>query len=200
MTVSHIPLYSLVAQMVKNLPALQETRVWSLGGEDPLEKGMAAHSSILVWRIPWTEEPGRLQSMGSQRIGHGWVTNTGKLYFNILYLKNQVQLLCMSSRGWCLGRLNRPHGAGYWEPKERAEYVACRSCCSAAKSRLTRCDPVDCGTHTKLPCPSPSPRVCSNSRPLCPSNHRILCHPRLLLPSVFSSIRGFSNESALHIR
>ena len=49
---------SLVAQMVKNLPAIQETRVQSLGGEDPMEKGMAAHSSILAWRIPWTEKPG----------------------------------------------------------------------------------------------------------------------------------------------
>ena len=57
---------SLVAQMVKNLPAVQETWVRSLGQEDPLEKGMAAHSSILAWRIPWTEEPGRLQSIGSQ--------------------------------------------------------------------------------------------------------------------------------------
>ena len=56
--------------MVKNLPAMQETRVRSLGWEDPLEKGMATHSSILAWRIPWTEEPGRLQSMGLQRVGH----------------------------------------------------------------------------------------------------------------------------------
>ena len=52
--------------MVKNLPAMQETQVVSLGSEDPLEKGMATHSSILVWRIPWTEEPSGLQSMGSQ--------------------------------------------------------------------------------------------------------------------------------------
>ena len=57
---------SLVAQMVKNLPAMQETQVGYLGGEDPLEKGMATHSSILAWRIPWTEEAGRLQSMGPQ--------------------------------------------------------------------------------------------------------------------------------------
>ena len=56
---------SLVAQMVKNLPAIQETRVQSLGQEDPLEKGMATHFSILAWRIPWTEEPGGLQSMGA---------------------------------------------------------------------------------------------------------------------------------------
>ena len=57
---------SLVAQLVKNLPAMQEIRVRFLGQEDPLEKEMATHSSILAWRIPWTEEPGRLQSMGSQ--------------------------------------------------------------------------------------------------------------------------------------
>ena len=60
----------LVAQMVKNLPAMQETWVLSLGQEDPLEKGLATHSSILAWRIPWTEELGRLQSMGSQRVGY----------------------------------------------------------------------------------------------------------------------------------
>ena len=56
--------------MVKNLPAIQETQVKSLGWEDPLEKGMATHSSILAWRILWTEEPGSLQSMGPQRVGH----------------------------------------------------------------------------------------------------------------------------------
>ena len=59
-------LASLVAQMVKYLPTTQETRVRSLGWEDPLEKTMATHSSTLAWKIPWTEEPGRLQSMGSQ--------------------------------------------------------------------------------------------------------------------------------------
>ena len=61
---------SLVAQMVKSLPALRETWVQSLGGEDPLAKEMATPSSILVWEIPRTEEPGGLQSMGSQRAGH----------------------------------------------------------------------------------------------------------------------------------
>ena len=59
---------SLVALMVKNLPAMQETRVRSLGREDVLEKGMATHSKILAWEIPWTEEPGGLQSMGSQEL------------------------------------------------------------------------------------------------------------------------------------
>ena len=59
----------MVAQMVKNLPAMQETRVRSLGQEDLLEKKMATHSKILAWEIPWTEEPGGLQSMGSQELG-----------------------------------------------------------------------------------------------------------------------------------
>ena len=59
-----------MAQMVKNLPAMQQTQVRSLGCEDPPEKEMAMHSSILAWRIPWTEGPGGLQSMGSQRDGH----------------------------------------------------------------------------------------------------------------------------------
>ena len=61
---------SLVAQTIKNLPEMRETWVQFLRLEDPLEKGMATHSSILAWRIPWTEEPGRLGSLGSQRVGH----------------------------------------------------------------------------------------------------------------------------------
>ena len=64
------PLASLVAQMVMCLPTMQETQVRSLGREVPLEKAMALHSSILAWKIPWMEEPGRLQSMESQRVGH----------------------------------------------------------------------------------------------------------------------------------
>ena len=66
----------LLAQTIKSLTAMQETRVWFLRSEEPVEKGMAAHSSILAWRIPWTEEPGEIQSMGSQRVGHNRVTNT----------------------------------------------------------------------------------------------------------------------------
>ena len=61
---------ALMAQRVENLPAMQETWARYLGREDPLEKEMAPHSSILAWRIPWTEEPGGLQSRGSQRVGH----------------------------------------------------------------------------------------------------------------------------------
>ena len=66
----------LVAQRVKNLPATQETQVQFLVQEDPLKKGMATHSSTLAWRIPWTEEPDGLQSVGSQRVRHNWVTST----------------------------------------------------------------------------------------------------------------------------
>ena len=62
--------YILVAQTVKQLSTMRETWVRSLGREDPLEKEMASHSSTIAWKIPWTEEPGRLQSMGSQRVGH----------------------------------------------------------------------------------------------------------------------------------
>ena len=81
----YILLYRVVLQdlgglpggsVVKNLPAMQETLVWSLRQKDPLEKGMAAHSSILAWRIPWTEESDGLRSMGSQRVRHDCATNT----------------------------------------------------------------------------------------------------------------------------
>ena len=66
---------SLVAQRLKRLPGMWETGVWSRGREDPLEKELATHSSTLAWRIPWREEPGKLQSMGLQRVGHNWATS-----------------------------------------------------------------------------------------------------------------------------
>ena len=80
---------SLVAQRLKHLPPMWETWVWSLGREDPLEKEMVTHSSILAWRIPWTEKPGKLQSMGLQRVGHNWATSLSLLltYMKGLYLK-----------------------------------------------------------------------------------------------------------------
>ena len=76
---------SLVNQMVNNLPEMQETWVRFLGREDPLEKEMAAHSSILAWRIPQMEEPGGLQSMGSQRVRHNWATNAFTFHFLHLF-------------------------------------------------------------------------------------------------------------------
>ena len=76
----------LVAQLVKNLPVSQEVRVWSLGWEVPLEKWMAIHSSILVWRIPWTEKWGGLQSVRSQTVRHDWAPNTvhSPHYINVI--------------------------------------------------------------------------------------------------------------------
>ena len=78
---------SLVAQMVKNPPAMWETWVRCLGWEDPLEKVMATHSSILAWRIPWTEESGRLQSIGSQKLRHNWQIFTFTQY--LFFFKNK---------------------------------------------------------------------------------------------------------------
>ena len=77
-------------QTIKNMPAMQETRLLSLGKEDPLEKGMATHSSILAWRIPWTEEPSRLQSMGSQESD---MTATCTLFSQWLYFFSQMEVL-----------------------------------------------------------------------------------------------------------
>ena len=76
---------SLVAQTVKRLSTMRETQVWSLGREDPLEKEMEIHSSTIAWKIPWTEEPGKLQSMASQRVRHDWATS---LHFQGLYNNN----------------------------------------------------------------------------------------------------------------
>ena len=79
----YIYLVPLVAQLVKNLPAMKETQVPSLGQEDALEKEMTTHSSFLAWRIPWTDEPGGLQSMKSQRVGQDLVTSQHHVYIYI---------------------------------------------------------------------------------------------------------------------
>ena len=89
---------SLVAQTVGSPPAMQETWVRSLGWEDPLEEGMATHSSILAWRIPWTEESSGLQLMGSQRVGHDWTTKHSTAHRNLNILKYVTCFLFHSSR------------------------------------------------------------------------------------------------------
>ena len=76
-----------MAQRLKHLPPTQETRVRSLGREDPLEKEMVTHSSILAWRIPWTEMPGSLQSTGSQKVGHDWTTSLHFHFQNFIYTR-----------------------------------------------------------------------------------------------------------------
>ena len=90
----HLLNFAVNLKPIKNLLAMQQTQVQSLGWKDLLEKGMATHSSILAWRIPWTEEPGRLQAIGSQRVGHDWATNALALcHYNYslkTFEKNQV--------------------------------------------------------------------------------------------------------------
>jgi len=83
---------------------MQETWVWSVGQEDPLEKEMATHSSTLAWKIPWTEKPGRLQSMGSQRVGHDWATSLS--LFTFMYWRRKWQLQCSC--------LENPRDGGAW--------------------------------------------------------------------------------------
>ena len=94
--VSYLYWTSLVVQTIKCLPAMQKTWVRSLGLEDPLEKEMAIHSSILVWKIPWMEKPGGLQSVGSQRVRHDWATSLSffLLYINLLSSENLKDLFC----------------------------------------------------------------------------------------------------------
>ena len=87
---------SLVTQMVNRLPAMWETRIQSLGQEDPLEKEMATHSNILAWKNPWMEEPGRLQSMGSQRIRHVWATSLHYICLSIQ--KNEISVFAVSKQ------------------------------------------------------------------------------------------------------
>ena len=89
-----------MAQTVKNLPAMQDTRVQSLGLENSLEKVIATHSSVLAWRIPWTEQPGGLQSMGSQRVGYNWITNTHTYtYTHKSQVTLAIHILTLNLRG-----------------------------------------------------------------------------------------------------
>ena len=101
---------SLVAQRVKRLPTMWKTWVRSLGQEDPLKKEMVAHTSVLAWRIPWTEEPGGLQSMGSQRGGHDWATSLLSLsckYYNTVLLCSD----CFGFGHWSWGRSENRTGS-----------------------------------------------------------------------------------------
>ena len=104
-----------MVQRIKHLPAMRETRVQSLGWEDPLEKEMATHSNILAWRIPWIGEPGRLQSTGLQRVRHNWATS---LYFTSHPLKRLPR--CYSGKEpTCQCRRHRRHGFDSWVRKTR---------------------------------------------------------------------------------
>ena len=119
--ISAIPLTSLVAQTVKHLPTMHETWVQSLGWEDTLEKEMATHSNTLAWQIPWTEEPGRLQLMVSQTVGHNWTTSLSSLSFSILWQKNYHPHFRDEKPKWShMARISQPRSR--FEAKEKAHF------------------------------------------------------------------------------
>ena len=157
---------SLVAQMVKNLPAVLKTWVQSLGQEDPLEEEMATHSTVLAWRSPWTEEPGKLQSMGLHRVRHDWINlpclhgvkesfsedfwaefwqvsstkRWGEVDVYMAYLEFLQGLLEVHR---IIAFVTWSHLVNYhFRPHSPFKYC----CCSAAKSCPTLCDPMDCST------------------------------------------------------
>ena len=157
---------------------MRETWVRSLCQQDPLEKEMVTHSSILAWRIPWTEKSGSLQSTGSQRVRHDWATSISLSLFKLSTTVRNVK-------------------------KKKCEHTV-----------ILYSQSVQLHSHVQL---FETPRTAAhqaslsitNSRTLLkfmstelvmPSSHLILCRPFLLLPSIFPSIRVFSNESVLHIR
>ena len=146
--------------MVKSPPVMQKTQVQSLGQEDPLEKEMAIHSSILAWRIPWKEMPGRLQSMGSQRVRHYWVTFTSEKP-GVL----QVVRLQRDRNNLVIVHQQQPHCIGYWAKSfswlhhlilftfPRGEYCSyfCFRCESQDSGKLTNLlkvpQPIDIGAR-----------------------------------------------------
>ena len=95
--------FYLVAQRLKHLPPIRETQVRSLGWKDTLEKEMAIHSSILAWRIPWTEKPSRLQSTGSQRVRHDWATSPSPLWRPCLQIQSHSAVLYVKSSVYKFG-------------------------------------------------------------------------------------------------
>ena len=144
-----ISMSSLVAQMVKHLPTMPVTWVQSLGGEDPLEKEMATHSSTLAWKIPWTEEPGRLQSMGLQRVGH-----TKRLHFHFQTLYNFSCIINSRVRTWecaLLSTLYCSQGLGLQSPKfkpkssteQKAPVLGSENMCSHATSQVWKLGQVN---------------------------------------------------------
>ena len=149
---------TLEAQMVKNLPIMQETQVQALDQEKTLKKGMATHSSILAWRIPWTEEPGKLQSIRSQRVRHKWATNTPlkkKTWIALCLLMLTCNIYNIHK---CMRFININH------------FSSVQFSHSVMSDSLQPHEPQ----HSRPPCPSPTPGVHSNSRPL-----SRWCHPAI---------------------
>ena len=175
--------------MVKNLPAMLETQVWSLGWEGRLEKGMTSHSHFLAWKIPWRKEPGSLQSTGSQRVGHDWATS--------LSLSSMFQFFNINGHF-------QENIKTYWTEQSTIKIYHSVFCISSVQSLnhvWLLATPWTAARQASL--------LITNSWRLfrlmsiasvMPANHLILCRPLLLPSSMFPSVRVFSNESVLHIR
>ena len=177
-----------------------ETWVQSLGWEDPVEKGTATHSNILAWKIPWIEEPGRLQSMGLQRVGHDWASKirTQRKFF----LQRSVFWLCFFPLDYKIIEIAN----SFWEftlyprqyTKTNFNIIVVVQSLSCVRLFVT---PWTAAGQDSLSVPITQSLLKLMSIELVlPSNHIILCYPFLLLPSIFPSIRVFSNESALCIK
>ena len=141
---------SLVVQRVEHLPAMQETWVPSLGQEDPLEEEMATHTDILAWKIPWTEKPGRVQSIGSQRIGNNWATSLSlsPVIDGIFSTFSSFQSLS------CVGLFATP-----WIAAHQASLSITNS---RSSHKLMSIEPVMPSSHLILS--SPSPPACNPSQ------------------------------------
>ena len=157
---------------------MQETWVWSLVREDPLEKKMATHSSILAWRIPWTEEPSGLQSMGLQRVGHDWATSLSlfTLTFHTLYSRI-IEIPC--------------------SPMQTHFFFNCNVDIQLLSHIRLFATPWTAAHQASL---FFTISWLMSMESVMPSNHLVLCCSLLLLPSIFPSIWVFSSESVLRIR
>ena len=192
---------SLVVQLVKNLPVMQETRVWSLGWEDPLEKEMATHSSTLAWRIPWTEEPGRPQSMGSQSqtllcdYVHAHVHAWKEIF---MFIGNLVSYKACHMAQPGKSSIENLFAQVKWPDSVFAEEIVVVQSLTCVRLFATPCTAV-CQASLSFTISWSLLRLMSIEL-MIPSNHLIFCCPLLLLPSIFPSIRVFTNELTLHIR
>ena len=164
---------------------MRETRVRSLGREDPLEKEMATHSSILAWRIPLREEPGRLQSMGSQRVRHDWATSLSRTFFQKVRRHSSKRV----------GKLWNGHFTE-WE-REFTKNKDC--CCSVAQLCLILCNPMDCSAPG-FPALHNLPEFAQIHVHWVtdPSNHLILCHPLSSCSQSFPASRSFPMSWLFH--
>ena len=181
-----------------------KTQVQSLGREDSLEKEMATHSSIFAWRIPWMEKPSKLQSMGSQRVGHNWATSP-YIKLNNTFMFNEGHLLNTSYENWVFIRLKSTlrtlksalFSVAYLFFTDSVRFSSVQS---LSHVRLFATSWITAFQASLSITNSQSSLKLTSIELVLPSSHLTLCHPLLLLPPSPPSIRVFSSESILHMR